>query len=117
MSGGWDRTVNIWDLRLARAVRSVAGPYICGGDNLDIRGNEVWLEDVQAEVFQRVHMGRSESCGVRMQGRELGINKRGVMRKSSCGLPGNCILRSVKGLKELSRPLNSVVDALLFPDG
>lgn len=37
VSGGWDRTLQVWDLRLARSVRSFFGPYICG-DALDMRG-------------------------------------------------------------------------------
>lgn len=40
-SGGWDHTVLMWDLRLGRAVRSFSGPYVCGGDGLDVRGEQV----------------------------------------------------------------------------
>ncbi|KAL2918545.1 hypothetical protein HK105_201946 [Polyrhizophydium stewartii] len=34
VSGGWDNTIQIWDLRLGCAVRSFFGPHICG-DSLD----------------------------------------------------------------------------------
>lgn len=37
VSAGWDRTVQIWDARLQRSVRSIYGPYCCG-DSLDLRG-------------------------------------------------------------------------------
>lgn len=40
VSGGWDRTIQVWDLRVARSVRSIFGPYICG-DSIDIQGNKV----------------------------------------------------------------------------
>jgi len=35
ISGGWDKTVQIWDLREGGPVRSLLGPLICG-DALDI---------------------------------------------------------------------------------
>ncbi|KAL6760828.1 WD40-repeat-containing domain protein [Haematococcus lacustris] len=35
LSGGWDKTVQVWDLRLRRSVRSLFGPYLCG-DALDV---------------------------------------------------------------------------------
>lgn len=34
-SGGWDKTVQIWDLRMGGPVRSLLGPSICG-DSLDL---------------------------------------------------------------------------------
>eukprot|EP01012_Entosiphon_sulcatum_P003488 TRINITY_DN11121_c0_g2_i1.p1 TRINITY_DN11121_c0_g2~~TRINITY_DN11121_c0_g2_i1.p1 ORF type:complete len:330 (-),score=36.58 TRINITY_DN11121_c0_g2_i1:321-1310(-) len=40
LSGGWDRTVQVWDLRVNRAVRSIFGPFI-SGDGLDVLGNTV----------------------------------------------------------------------------
>ena len=40
LSGGWDNTVHIWDIREGRSVRRLHGPHICG-DSLDIKGNEI----------------------------------------------------------------------------
>lgn len=54
ISGGWDNTVQIWDIRTGYSVRSFYGPHICG-DSLDIVGNEVltgsWRPDKQLEVW------------------------------------------------------------------
>lgn len=30
ISGGWDNTIQIWDMRVAYSVRSIFGPHICG---------------------------------------------------------------------------------------
>jgi len=35
VSGGWDNTVQIWDIRSGRSCRSFYGPHICG-DSLDV---------------------------------------------------------------------------------
>lgn len=35
VSGGWDKTVLVWDIRTGEAVKSIFGPYI-GGESLDI---------------------------------------------------------------------------------
>lgn len=35
VSGGWDNSVQFWDLRIGHAVRAIFGPHICG-DALDI---------------------------------------------------------------------------------
>lgn len=41
LSGGWDRLVNIWDLRgKSRPIGTIAGPYLCG-DGLTVRNNFV----------------------------------------------------------------------------
>lgn len=40
VSGGWDNTVLIWDLREAKSVGSIYGPAICG-DTIDIYGQKI----------------------------------------------------------------------------
>lgn len=54
VSGGWDNTVQFWDIRQGSAVRSLYGPHICG-DALDIVKNEVvtgsWRPDNQLELW------------------------------------------------------------------
>jgi COMPASS component SWD3 len=53
-SGGWDCTVQIWDLRTNSSVRSILGPNVCG-DSIDIQGNFVlagsWREKNALQVF------------------------------------------------------------------
>jgi COMPASS component SWD3 len=39
VSGGWDNTIQIWDVRAQHAVRSIYGPHICG-DALSIHPTE-----------------------------------------------------------------------------
>ncbi|KAL0491404.1 WD repeat-containing protein [Acrasis kona] len=55
MSGGWDNTVQIWDIRQEHAVRRIFGPHICG-DSLDIDENYCvlagsWRPDHQLQLF------------------------------------------------------------------
>ena len=54
ITGGWDKTVQVWDLRSGQAARSFFGPHICG-DSLDICGNEVltgsWRPEHQLELY------------------------------------------------------------------
>ncbi|CAI2374343.1 unnamed protein product [Moneuplotes crassus] len=40
ISGGWDNTVLLWDLRTSKVVSSFYGPHICG-DSLDIRNGKI----------------------------------------------------------------------------
>jgi COMPASS component SWD3 len=54
LSGGWDNTVHIWDVREGRSVRQLHGPHICG-DSLDVKGNEIltgsWRHKDQLELW------------------------------------------------------------------
>eukprot|EP00002_Diphylleia_rotans_P003680 TRINITY_DN12561_c0_g1_i5.p1 TRINITY_DN12561_c0_g1~~TRINITY_DN12561_c0_g1_i5.p1 ORF type:complete len:242 (-),score=34.29 TRINITY_DN12561_c0_g1_i5:90-815(-) len=53
LSGGWDDTLQIWDVRVGQAVRSIYGPHICG-DAIDMEGNEIltgsWRLENQIQV-------------------------------------------------------------------
>lgn len=54
LSGGWDNTVQIWDIRTGQPARSFYGPHICG-DSLDVVGTEVltgsWRPENQLEIW------------------------------------------------------------------
>ncbi len=54
VTGGWDNTVQIWDIRIGAAVRSLYGPHICG-DALDVVGGTIvtgsWRPDHQLELW------------------------------------------------------------------
>jgi COMPASS component SWD3 len=54
ISGGWDNTVQIWDVRTNAAVRSIYGPHICG-DALDLVKGEIltgsWRPEDQLEIW------------------------------------------------------------------
>lgn len=39
LSGGWDSSIQFWDLRVGHSVRAVYGPHICG-DSLDISSDK-----------------------------------------------------------------------------
>ena len=38
LTGGWDRTIQLFDLRAGRSVRSTSGPYLCG-PGVDVHGH------------------------------------------------------------------------------
>lgn len=54
LSAGWDKTIQMWDLRTGGSVRSIFGPHICG-DSIDISGNDIvsgsWRATEQLQLF------------------------------------------------------------------
>ncbi len=56
ISGGWDNTIQIYDMRQQQSIRSIFGPHICG-DALDVNktNNNIlagsWRPDHQLQVF------------------------------------------------------------------
>mmetsp|Transcript_9074 Transcript_9074/g.9125 ORF Transcript_9074/g.9125 Transcript_9074/m.9125 type:complete len:358 (-) Transcript_9074:178-1251(-) len=54
ISGGWDNTIQLWDVRVGLSIKSIYGAHICG-DSLDIVGNEIlagsWRPENQLEVY------------------------------------------------------------------
>ena len=60
-TGGWDNTVQVWDVRVGTAVRSLFGPHICG-DSLDVAGSEIltgsWRPEKQLEIWDFGGMGK-----------------------------------------------------------
>ncbi|XP_031563078.1 uncharacterized protein LOC116298688 [Actinia tenebrosa] len=54
LTGGWDRCLKIWDVRVDQVVRSINGPYICG-DGIDIFQDDIltasWLNQNALQVW------------------------------------------------------------------
>lgn len=54
ISGGWDNTIQVWDMREGCAVRAIFGPHVCG-DSLDVKNGKIlagsWREKEQLQVF------------------------------------------------------------------
>ena len=54
VTGGWDNTIQFWDVRVDHAIRSIFGPHVCG-DAVDIHGSTVvsgsWRPDSQLQTW------------------------------------------------------------------
>ena len=54
LSGGWDRTIQIWDTRAKEAIGSIYGPEICG-EGIDFRDNVLltgsWRDHDQLQLW------------------------------------------------------------------
>lgn len=65
LTGGWDNTVQIWDVRSGYAVDSIYGPHICG-DSLDVFQDVVitgsWRPEHQLEIFDL--RSKEKTCDV-----------------------------------------------------
>ena len=40
ISGGWDKTIKIWDVRTGEIVRNIVGPFVCG-DSIDVNDSYI----------------------------------------------------------------------------
>lgn len=60
-SGGWDSTVQIWDIRAPEgSVRKICGPSI-SGDSLDMKGNTLLVGNYQnTDIVQLYDFGKGE---------------------------------------------------------
>ena len=47
-SAGWDNTIQIWDVRVGRSMRSIYGPHVCG-DSLDFSAGTILAGSWRAE--------------------------------------------------------------------
>lgn len=73
ISGGWDSSVQFWDLRVGHAVRAIHGPHVCG-DALDIAANGwtlltgSWRSEDPLELWDLRTSGRLEALPWRAAG-------------------------------------------------
>ena len=60
LSAGWDNTIQVWDIRTDKSIRSIFGPHICG-DAVDIHGNTIltgsWRPEDQLQQWD-FHTGK-----------------------------------------------------------
>lgn len=54
LTGGWDNTIQFWDMRVGHSVKSIFGPHL-SGDSLDICGDEIltgsWRPNNPLEIW------------------------------------------------------------------
>jgi WD40 repeat protein len=68
LSAGWDATVQVWDLRVGHAVRSMAGgSWVCG-DGLDVQGSRVLTGSWRDKQPLQVRAGRKLTRSFDWQG-------------------------------------------------
>lgn len=58
-SGGWDRSVYFWDIRIKTSIRQVYG-YFMGGEAIDFKGHEVLLGNNKPEHPLRIYDMKAE---------------------------------------------------------
>ena len=52
-TGGWDRTVKIWDTRTANGVvNTIYGPFICGSDAIDVKVSQIKYDQIIRHFLQ-----------------------------------------------------------------
>lgn len=59
LSGGWDKTVYFWDIRLKTSVKKLFGYYI-GGEAIDFKGNDILLGNNLPSYPLRIYDGNAD---------------------------------------------------------
>jgi WD40 repeat protein len=59
LSGGWDRSVHFWDIRVKTSTKQLFGYYI-GGEAIDIRGDEILLGNNQPQLPLRIYDSKAD---------------------------------------------------------
>ena len=64
VSGGWDNTIQIYDLRVKGPVESILGPHICGCDAIDFRndGNTLLVGSYRQDDALQLYDMRKYEC-------------------------------------------------------
>lgn len=49
VSGSWDRSLRIYDLRTAKPVGVIGGPLVSGNDAIDISGDQILVSSYRSK--------------------------------------------------------------------